>query len=135
VILGKTGAYLQSGGVHVCLTGAGWICAVDRGSSGWRDRGPVVDRAVDVVHRSTVDQIKGVRALLIWTVRADRTALVAHGRGRRGDGRPAVAPADGEAVARQRWPERSSGAPNSKANAWRGRGGGGEVYRRFGEEG
>jgi hypothetical protein len=29
VILGKTGAFLQSGGDHACLTGAGWISAVD----------------------------------------------------------------------------------------------------------
>jgi hypothetical protein len=31
----------------VCLTGAGWICAVDRGSGGWRGAHAGVDRAVD----------------------------------------------------------------------------------------
>jgi hypothetical protein len=47
VILGKTGAYLQSGGVHVCLTGAGWICVVDRAMDGWCGAHAGVDRAVD----------------------------------------------------------------------------------------
>jgi hypothetical protein len=47
VILGKTGAYLQSGGVHVCLTWADWICAVDRAMDGWCGADAGVDRAVD----------------------------------------------------------------------------------------
>jgi hypothetical protein len=34
VILGKTGAFLQSGGDHSCLTGAGWISAVDHRFNG-----------------------------------------------------------------------------------------------------
>jgi hypothetical protein len=46
-----------------------------------RARGPT---PVDPVHRSTVNRIKGVTTLLIWAVRADRTAPVARGQGRRG---------------------------------------------------
>jgi hypothetical protein len=38
---------------------------------------------VDLVHRSTVDRIKGVRPLLIWTARRDRTAQVYQERQRR----------------------------------------------------
>jgi hypothetical protein len=48
---------------------------------------------VDPVHRSTVDRSRGVRLLLIWVVRADRTTPIACRRGRRGSGRPAPATA------------------------------------------
>jgi hypothetical protein len=34
MILGRTGAFLQSGGDHACLTGGGWISAVDHRSNG-----------------------------------------------------------------------------------------------------
>jgi hypothetical protein len=37
--------------------------------------------------------------------------------------------------ARRRWPEGSSGEPFSTARAWRGRGGGGEIYPGVGGEG
>jgi hypothetical protein len=47
VILGKTGAYLQSGGAHACLTGAGWICAVDRAMDGLCGADAGVGRTVD----------------------------------------------------------------------------------------
>jgi hypothetical protein len=55
--------------------------------------------------------LKGYAPLLIWAVRADQTALVARGRGRRGGDRPAAAPADGAAAARRRRAKWGSRAP------------------------
>jgi hypothetical protein len=69
------------------------------------------------VHRGP---IKGVRALLIWAVRADRMALAV--RERRA------------AAARRRRAKWGSRAPFSMASAWRGRGGGGETLRQLGRK-
>jgi hypothetical protein len=71
VIFKTAGAYLQK-----CLGGRRKADGAPRGElwlAGWRDADAMLTQCcgpslVDWVHRSTVDRIKGVRALLMWAV-------------------------------------------------------------------
>jgi hypothetical protein len=90
---------------------------------------------VDLVHQSTVDRIKGVRHLLIWTVCANRTDLVARGRGRRGCGRPAVAPCGARRRGSPAMARSAIRAPNRAEITPGGRGEDEEAHQGFGGEG
>jgi hypothetical protein len=91
--------------------------------------------AVDLVHRSTVDRSKGYAPLLTWAVRANRTAPAACGRGRRGGGRPAVAPGGACRRGSSAMAKSATRAPNSTGRAPGGGGEDGEAYQGLGGAG
>jgi hypothetical protein len=79
--------------------------------------------------------IKGVRLLLIWVVRADRTAQVARRRGRWGIGRPTAAPGGARRRGSPEEPRTASRPPIRAEKAPGGRGEDGDAYQGLGGEG